>query len=872
MKVFYGALKFLAVFIIVIAATLFTGSFVMQDTVAGIILRSLNKNISTKYGFESVRLSYLRKFPHASLNLKNVVVHSSPCYDKICFGGINTDTLLAAESVSVEFSITDVIKGIYNIDRITVRSGRLNLFSDLKGAVNYEISASSGSDTSSGSFILNLEKINVSGIRVIYNNAATKLLIRGYLNNGRLKSRIEGDNIDFSAAGSMKIDYFRLYDYALSRSIPAEVDLNLFSSKKGIMINKSNFSLNNYLFALSGFISTDDILDFSLTGDRLDIAGIKDYLPDSLRKSIAGYNPSGIMNIKAGIKGPLSRTSNPLVTAEFKVENGNVTYGTSALNIKNLSFSGSFTNGPGKIPATSKLTISNLQGMLGSSQYSGELRLSDFNSPSGRLQIKGKVIPAEIREFFNLKDVSAASGNVDLDLSMEGKLPQKEKYSISDFFSLNPRADLSFNSLNLGLNDNRIIFNDVSGRLIISDTLEARDLKVRFMDHAFQVSGVFLNFPGWIAGNHSILRGTADISCDKLVPEKLFPSLTAADTSGERMTPFPGDLILDIDIKINDLIYKTLEARNISGKVSYKPRILNFKELKLNALDGMISGEGFVVQNTNKTFVSRGSFVLDKIDINKAFRSFSNFGQSFIKADNLAGVLSGSVSFLLPMDSLFNPVIKTINAEGKYVLSRGALLDFGPVKELSDFIELSELENINFEKLENDFFIRNNYLYIPVMDVRSSAANLTIDGKHSFDNEYEYHVKILLSEALSKKIRKPKTNTTEFGAVEDDGLGRTSLLLKIVGKGETVKVSYDVKAAGTKVKNEIKSERQSLKTILNQEYGWYKNDTSVNKNTDPVPKKFRITWDETDSARVEKDEPAEQKPAGFKNLFRKKNE
>ncbi len=47
------------------------------------------------------------------------------------------------------------------------------------------------------------------------------------------------------------------------------------------------------------------------------------------------------------------------------------------------------------------------------------------------------------------------------------------------------------------------------------------------------------------------------------------------------------------------------------------------------------------------------------------------------------------------------------------MLVNGALINFDPVKELSSFIELSELENIHFEKMENDFFIRNNFLYIP---------------------------------------------------------------------------------------------------------------------------------------------------------------
>lgn len=870
MKVFYGILKAIAIIAIVITVTLFAGSFLMQDTVAGIILRSLSKKISTRYEFESVRLSYLKKFPNASLDLKKVLVHSSSGFDKTCFTGINTDTLLYAESVSVEFSLADVAKGIYDIDRIGVKNGKMNMFTDTAGAVNYEIYAETETDTTAGDFLLNFERINISGLEAVYNNLATELLIRGFIENGKIKSRIYGDNIDFSALGVLRIDLFRLYNFRLSRSTPAEIDINLSRTNKGVLFNKSTLMLDQYLFALSGFISEDDNLDLTLTGDNIDISIIKEYLPDNFSAQVREYNPSGILNIKGMIKGPLSRTTNPGINIDFNVENGNVTYGPSALTIKELSFDGSFTNGPKMVPATSSLSINGFRGTLGTSEYNGSLLLSDFATLYGRLELNGKVMPAEIREFFHIKEISSASGSIDLNLRMEGLIPDKDKYTLSDFFSFNPKADLQFNALDIGVKDDKVKLSDVGGHLIISDTVYARSLKLTFRDHTFLLNGIFINLPEWLAGNPVTLNGTADVSCNKLVPIKLFPSL--ADTTSKKSTAWylPGDLILDLNLKIDNLVYKTFEAKNISGKFSYKPRILNFKSMKLNSLDGVISGDGFLVQNTDKNFITRGSFVLDAIDINKAFTAFRNFGQSFVKAENLSGTLSGSLSILIPMDSLLTPVIKSITAEGKYVLEDGALIDFGPIKELSSFIRLSELENIHFEKIENDFFIRNNLLYVPQMDVRSSAADLAINGKHSFDNDYEYHIRILLSEALSKKIHKPKPNTTEFGAVQDDGLGRTSLLLKIVGHGEEVKTGYDVKAAGNKVKSEIKSERQNLKTILNEEFGWYRNDSTVTKTTAPANKKFKITWEETDSVKVEAEEPVVRKEGGKKSIFRKK--
>jgi hypothetical protein len=258
--------------------------------------------------------------------------------------------------------------------------------------------------------------------------------------------------------------------------------------------------------------------------------------------------------------------------------------------------------------------------------------------------------------------------------------------------------------------------------------------------------------------------------------------------------------------------------------------------------------------------MAKGNFTVTNIDVNKAFTTFHNFGQSFLKAENIKGTLSGTLSLLFPLDTVLNFHINTLTAEGKYHLADGALINFDPVKQLSSFIALSELENINFEQLDNDFFIRNNWLYIPQMEVKSSAADLSVNGKHSFDNDYEYHVKILLSEILSRKRERNKSNVTEFGVVEDDGLGRTSLLLKIIGKGEVAKVSYDMKAAGTVVKNNIQKERQTLKTILNQEYGWYKNDSAVNQK--PVEKKsrFKIKWEDGDTVASEPNPPGVKTP------------
>jgi hypothetical protein len=862
MKLPLKILKLSAILIFTVLIILFSASILLQDKVADIILKSINKDISTKLDVGSFKLSFLKKFPKASLELKDVFVHSSGNFNSSAFRGINTDTLLAAKFVSVDFKITDILNGIYNIERLSARTGEINLFTDTTGFVNYDIS-NKNQNSHDNVFTIDLKRIILTDIKTNYNNLATRLIIIGLIKEGKLKSRISGDDIDFTAGSEIQINSFQLYNTKITKTISAEIVVNLQRSKSGILFKKGTLSIESWDFGLDGFVSSDNMLDLNITGHNIDIAKIRNYLPEKYQKLVAGYDPSGILIIDSRIKGLLNRKSNPHIEINCLLKKGHIAYGKSDLTISDLSFAGNFSNGSENHPVTSSVSIKDLKWKLGSSEYTGSFTLSGFDHPRAEILLKGKVFPGELKEFFDLQNISAAGGSVDLNLKMAGYLNNKKNYTVSDIIDLKPEAGLSFNSFTLGLQNNRMLFRQVNGNLSVSNLIKAKNFLFTYKGQRIKVDGEFRNLPEWLAGRPVQMIASADFSFDRFIPEMFLKDSASSDQSTLKKTAFaiPDDILLDINFKIDSLNYKTFSSSKIAGTLNYKPGVLTFKSLNMQSLSGTIAGNGFIVQNSSKSVIARGSFNVTKIDVNKAFRTFHNFGQNFLKAENIAGTLSGSLSLLLPMDSMLIPQIKSLTAEGKYSLVQGALINFEPVKQLSKFIELSELENISFEQMENDFFIRNNFLYIPQMDVKSSAADLSVNGKHSFDNDYEYHIKMLLSEILSKKRMKKKSSLSEFGVVEDDGLGRTALSLKIVNKGEDVKVSYDLKAVSSEVKNNIKSERQTLKTILNQEYGWFKSDTAAKKK--PVERsRFKIKWDETDSTKTEADPPVKKRRTG----------
>lgn len=872
MKLAAKLLKTVSIIIGLLLVLLFVISLAIQNKVAGIVLNTLNNNFSTKISTESYRLSLIKKFPKATIELRNVLVLSSHGFDLSAFSGLNTDTLLAASSAFVDLRTIDMIRGNYTFTKITVRSGKLTLFTDSSGRTNYEFTERTTSGETGKSARLNLNRISLQDVSLVYNDRRVDLNLEGLIKDSMLKSRIRGSNIDFE--GDMKVFFrlFQLKDFTIRPEFVADLKVGLNQNEKGTFFKKSTMLIENWDFVLTGFVAADNYLDLTVTADNIDISRIPYLLPSKYTKALSAYNPEGTLKFSWITKGKPTSSTDPHYDINFSLKNALIDNRKSDLSIRNLSFDGTYTNGKGNQPETSTFKIKDFTSRLGSSDYTGSFSLTNFKDPFTELVFRGRLLPSELVEFMNLSEAAEAGGSIDLDLKFSGRPGKKGSYRFTDVFNLASNSKTVFNSVSLRLKNRQLDIRNATGTFLINGSTITDDFRLSLNSQEIRLSGKFTNFPGWLAGNPVTLLGSASVSASSFRPERF---MDPDEEPGEKAEPenapvtFPADMNLDVDFRVDTLSYKLFEARDITGNLSIRPRMLNFRSFSMNSQKGTVSGNGLVVQNPDKSFVGRGSFLISDVDVNESFRTFNNFGQDFIRAENLEGTLSGNITLILPVDSLMNPDIHTMAAEGKFSISDGTLVNFDPIKALSSYIELSELQNIRFDKLENDFFIRDNVFYLPQMEIRSSAADLSVNGEHTFDNKYEYHVKMLLSEILSKKSRKTRKASDDFGEIQDDGLGRTSIFLRIDGNGEDVKVSYDMKAAGNQLKENLKKEKETLKTIIKEEYGLYRKDSGQVRQGESRPR-FRISWEGTETAEEEEELPAEKKGGFFDRLFKKK--
>ena len=215
-------------------------------------------------------------------------------------------------------------------------------------------------------------------------------------------------------------------------------------------------------------------------------------------------------------KRPLNKRKNPHVEINFLLNDGHIAYRKSNLTVNNLSFNGYFSNGLKNNFETSSVSLNDIKAGFGSSEYTGSVKISGFNHPKSELILKGRVFPDELKEFFNIKSISTADGSVDVDLKLITDFWPKDSITQNDIIDLKPEGNLVFNSFSIGLQNNKMLFNNVNGNLSFSDIIRAENLSFRYKGQEVKVDGEFRNLPEWIAGRPVKLIASADISFNRL--------------------------------------------------------------------------------------------------------------------------------------------------------------------------------------------------------------------------------------------------------------------------------------------------------------------------------------------------------------------
>lgn len=831
-------------FIVLIASALII-TIVYADNIKQYFISKINNYLSTEIKVETVNFSLIKKFPDACISFHNVIAMSAPGYDKKSFKNINSDTLLVAKEVYLQFNIFDIFSKKYNIKAIHIADGHSTILIDYKGGDNYHFWKSHESNDTSA-FNLDLRDIRLTNFTVVLYNKAQNLTVKCSSPDFNISGKFNDRKYELKTNGDLKIMKFKIDKVNYIKSDAISLKMKFDVNNNNVHIKEGKIKLNKLNFDVYGSYSyLNSKINLQIKGKNIDVKSFLSALPENIKQKFQGFSSDGIFYFDTKINGIISYNNFPLINTTFGIKNANIEQEKTGIVLNNVFIKGSFTNGEKQSSQTSSLILDTLSATIDKSFFSGNYSVKNFANPHIQLNISGNFDLSQIKSLFSIEQLKTFNGKMIADFSFSGNVESLSEITASDYRKSTSSGKVSLQNADIEFAKNSNQFTNINaGFTFHNNDVRVDSLRFLMNQHDYEVSGYLKNLIAYLMLDNEQLTIEARIHSKYIDVKKLLTN-NNEENSGFIL---PKKIKLASNVSVDNIDYGKFSAKHASGFIEINDGSISFTTLSLDALGGTANSDGVIKITPQNNIILQATSTLKNININSLFNSFDNFGQTFILAKNLKGIANADITLSSEWNEKFELNQKKLIASCSMQINNGELINFEPMFKLSDYIAVSELKQIKFEKLSNDILIKDRKVIIPQMEIKSSAFNIELSGEHTFDNVFDYKLKVLLSDVLAKKAKKAKKENEEFGVVEDDGLGRTSLFLSIKGTVDNYKVSYDTKKVKENIKENLKQEKDNLKTILNEEFGWFKNDTALAKKKqkkDELKKpQFMIEWDE----------------------------
>lgn len=834
-------------------------AYFYEDKISGLIIQHLNKHLKTEINVEETKLSFIKKFPNATFELKNIYAKPVKEFSKTDFS-YNSDTLFQAKSIYLQFNIINLIKKQYIIRSIHFNDGKINILIDKKGNQNYKFwDSQPGQDT--GDFKLDLQNIRISKSIIHYHNLENKVIFNALSHKTEISGKIA------SKITSLKI-YTDAFLNTLSVNNNPILALKPFKAKTQLKVGKyfytfesGNLTLSNGSFDITGDIETiedDTFLDIRVNGEKMTIRSFLSLIPPKYIQDLKDYTSNGDFYFNATLKGKASSGHFPNFDANFGVKNGYISKNHTPWIFSNVNLEGTYSSSFNR--EKNFLDISIFSCILGVSELSGSFTLENFKKPEFTLHTSSVLDLSDITSLFKIDTLQVLNGKATCNLIIQGIIENPQKIEKKDMLGWHMNGTVNLENGMLKLKTDPYSYRNISVFAKIEETLTIENFHCNMGGNKLDGHATINNLPSYIVYNSTLSLSDVMLHSPHFVTDSL--NSENIDTKSWPV-PFPERIKYQGSFHFDKFSSQKLTATDVIGSVTYKPRMLVIHSLEMKSMGGEIIGGGALALNKKGELNTITQIDLTDINITELFATFNNFDQHEITSENLKGSLTGTVSFAADWSAKQEIIKSSIQSECKIIIKNGELVQFEPMLNLSRYCEVSELMDIKFSDLENEIIIKDEKIIIPQMDIHSNAFNISGSGVHQFNNHYEYKIRVLLSEVLFKKAKKAKKENQEFAVVEDDCISGASLYFTITGDGENYKVSYDRKSAIDNIRHNLQEERNDFRVMLREEFGWFKKDTTIQEKEDDQPKRpvFDIEWENNED--IEKEEETmdeEEKP------------
>lgn len=824
-------------------------AYFYEDELKQYVLDELNNNLTRKVGIVEIDYTVFKHFPNISVELNQVVVQ----------GIKKEDTpVLNLQRIDLVFDLIPLFQGNFNVGKIALTGGQINIAFNKDGLPNYEIWKvhEDSNSTSQTSFLI--QEIKAKDVLMSFQDVPRKLSYQLQASQISIIPRSLKDTIDLGISVDGEVLQVAQNSFRIDKKIPLNGDIVLVKCNDALSVDFTGDIKGVGTVVKSNVILGEkQKLDLLFDMRNIAVSELLAILPVDLIPSDF-KNSTGSLTIKGRIKGDNYGVFEP--SLEISGDFNSFSIPMEAFEVSRINGGFKYTQEILSSSQSGLLRFENTTGAVGKSTFQVSGLIRDFNNPWLDVKLDSQLNLNDIHQLYAEKSFKNLSGIVSVNCTLKGRLidifVNKNLNSLHDFrsdgtvkfndlaiFSSSMDYPVQFSVGDLSFNDKHLTINKLEGQMNSSK---------------FIMDGEVSNFLKTLLLNEPITF-RSNLRIDHLQLEEFISKENSAPADSSYEFSLPKNINLEVKLNLEHFRFRKFEAEEVIGRVQLKNQQLTFSNVKMRTCNGNADISGKVSAGYPDKVVFECAADLKKIDAKMAFDQFENFGQSFLLGKHVQGKVSTEIYFLTETDRKLNMKEEKIYTKTKIKILDGKLVQFEPLIELQQFLKDDlkldfDLSNLSFKSLENDIEIINKTIYIPAMLIQTKDIDLEVEGEHTFDQHINYLFKVKHSQIF--KANKINAIDAKYG-VKDNGDQTATLPLRMTGTVDNPKFSYDIKEKKEIIKDNLKEEGKKLREIILEEFKGTKEEQEQKKkeneelNTERKKVKFQLEFDEDEEEDLE---------------------
>lgn len=489
-----------------------------------------------------------------------------------------------------------------------------------------------------------------------------------------------------------------------------------------------------------------DSLEFTVQSKNIQLTQLVNEFSLDAEKDLKAFKGSGKVDFHLALAGALSAVDPIGVNADFSIHNGKLTEPEHGLNIQDIQLSGKYSNTGAE---GEYISMKNVRFRTAGGPFSGELELREFDQPKVDGNAKGNVDLGLIHAIFHLPSIDDIQGNLGIQTDFKLTTNSAGELEVDQC-----SGQLALKNIFLKLTDDKRQFSHVNGRLFLRGNeagIENTALRLGASD--VKLNGIFGNIFPYINGKGA-LKTSILLESNYLNLEDLGSTSKEMKIESGQVYSLPDNIQGEINLQIEKLRYGKHTFEHLISKMNIEHRRLHFPQMSLVNAEALLSGALIIEEREPENFMLTTQIAGKNLKFKPLFKEWENFDQTVIREQNISGRAEANLFFRAPFTLAKGISYAGIEAKLDLKVYNGHLKNVESFKDITESLKTKsgklvlgkenialleeKLKDVDFQTMENSIYIKNGQVEIPKMTIRSTALDMDVSGRHSFNDEIDY--------------------------------------------------------------------------------------------------------------------------------------